>query len=222
MYRSDGVDAFGRWTYRKDLFPSGMKALSEYLAKNGHKLGLYVLPGIRPESIKTDARIYDTDVRFADVVINKREGNGFKGSTFEPDQHDQYIQKYYDSIANLFAEWGVGYVKVDGCGPGGGDPWYPFQSPDNRNCLSMMATGFQRHNIWMEISWYIDPSYADDWVKICNGARVYIDIESYSTSTMTTPYRVFQRMAITEKWANTGLVGREHGMFVDLDIVAVS
>jgi hypothetical protein len=29
-------------------------------------------------------------------------------------------------------------------------------------------------------------------------------------------------MAITEKWANTGLVGREHGMFVDLDIVAVS
>ncbi|GAB5588647.1 hypothetical protein Unana1_03547 [Umbelopsis nana] len=218
---SDGFDEYGRWTYRKDLFPSGMKALSEYLDKNGHKLGLYILPGIRSDAIESDARIYGTDIRLADVVTNKREGNGFKGATFAPDQHDESIQKYYDSIADLFGEWGIGYVKVDGCGPGGGDPWYPFQSPDNRDCLKAMAIGFQRHNIWMEISWYMDPSYAEDWVKLCNGARVYIDIESYSTTSMTTPRRVFQRMALTEKWAETGLVGKDHGMFVDLDIVAV-
>ncbi|KAG2183910.1 hypothetical protein INT44_008921 [Umbelopsis vinacea] len=218
---SDGVDEFGRWTYRKDLFPNGMKALSDYLAKNGHKLGLYILPGIRSEAVEGANRIYGTEVQFTDVVINKRDGNGFKGSTFAPDQHDKDIQQYYNSIADQFAEWGIGYVKVDGCGPGGGDRWYPFQSPDNRDCLTMMYNAFQKHNIWMEISWYLDPSYAEDWVNICNGVRVYVDIESYSASTMTTPYRVFRRMALTENWAKTGLVGAEHGMFVDLDIVAV-
>lgn len=199
-----------------------MKAVSDYLAKNGHKLGLYILPGIRSEALDGNNRIYGTEVQFTDIVVNKREGNGFKGSTFAPDQHDHSVQQYYNSIADQFAEWGIGYVKVDGCGPGGGDPWYPFQSPDNRECLTMMYSAFQKHNIWMEISWYLDPTYAEDWVNLCNGVRVYVDIESYSTSTMTTPYRVFQRMALTEKWAKTGLVGAEHGMFVDLDIVAVS
>ncbi|KAH8550250.1 glycoside hydrolase superfamily [Umbelopsis sp. PMI_123] len=218
---SDGVDEFGRWTYRKDLFPNGLRAVSDYLAKNGHKLGLYILPGIRAEAAVGAKRIYNTDLRIADVVVNRREGNGFKGSTFAPDLHNSFVQQYYDSIADQFAEWGVGYVKVDGCGPGGGDPWYPFQSPDNRECLTMMSKGFHRHNIWMEISWYLDPSYAEDWVNICNGVRIYVDIESYSTSTMTTPYRIFQRMALSEKWAATGLVGGEYGMFVDLDIVAV-
>ncbi|KAG2175581.1 hypothetical protein INT43_001228 [Umbelopsis isabellina] len=218
---SEGCDEYGRWGYRKDLFPNGMKALSDYLAKNDHKLGLYILPGIRADAIDNKAKVLGTDVLLADLAANRKDGNGFKGSTYAPDQYSDVIMKYYDSIADLFAEWGVGYVKVDGCGPGGGDPWYPFQSPDNRECLSMMATGFQRHNIWMEISWYLDPSYAEDWVTICNGARVYIDIESYSTKSMTTPYRVFQRMALTEKWAETGLVGKDHGMFVDLDIVAV-
>lgn len=35
-----------------------------------------------------------------------------------PDVHDEYAQMYYDSMGELFAEWGISFIKIDGCGPG--------------------------------------------------------------------------------------------------------
>lgn len=208
--------------YREDLFPNGgLKALSEYLAKNGHRLGLYILPGIRKDAFENNARIKGTKYRMSDIVTLKRQGNGFKGTTYMPDSHLDAAQMYYDSVAELFAEWGVGFVKVDGCGPGGGDQFYPYQSPDNRVCLRMMSRAFQRYNIWMELSWYLDHSYAPEWAEIANGARIYIDIESYSTRTMTSSHRVFQRITQAARWVDYDVVGSHCGFFLDLDVVLV-
>ncbi|KAI9492834.1 glycoside hydrolase superfamily [Zychaea mexicana] len=218
---SETFDEYGRWTYRKDLFPNGLKAVSDHLRKNGHQLGIYILPGIRKDAYDANARVKGTDYRMQDLVVNKREGNGFKGATYMPDAHLDIVQIYYDSLAELFAEWGVGFVKIDGCGPGGGDQFYPYQSPDNRECLKMLAKAFQRFNIWMELSWYMDHSYAEDWARLSNGARIFIDIESYSTRTMTTSHRVFQRVTQAARWIDTDVVGKEYGFFVDLDVVLV-
>ncbi|KAL0075153.1 glycoside hydrolase superfamily [Phycomyces blakesleeanus] len=218
---SEGCDEFGRWDYRRDLFPHGIRALSDYLARNGHKLGLYILPGIRKEAIKRNAQVKNTGVYLKDLVLEKRQGNGFKGSTYMPDKHTDIIQKYYNSIAEQFSDWGVSFVKVDGCGPGGGDPFYPNQSPDNRACLRMLSNAFKQHSIWLEISWYMDSDYATDWAEIANGARIYIDIESYSTKTMTSSHRVFQRITQTANWADLQVIGPRHGFFLDLDVVVV-
>ncbi|ORZ08690.1 glycoside hydrolase superfamily [Absidia repens] len=217
-------DDYGRWTYREDLFPQGLKPLSDYLASNGHKLGIYILPGVRKDAAEDpNVMIKGTRHRLGDIVKSKREGNGFLGTTYMPDsdQDQTLVQRYYDSMGELFAGWGISFVKIDGCGPGGGDALRPNQSPDNRRCLAMMKKAFEKHNIWMELSWYLDPTFANDWATLGNGARIFIDIESYSKSTMTSSMRVFQRITHAANWASSGVVGPEHGFYIDLDVVTV-
>jgi hypothetical protein len=216
-YRCDGPDEYGRWKFDKTLFPNGLRTLSDHLKHNGHKLGIYILPGIRQDSL--DCKIKGHDKRLGELVTQKKEGCGFSGTTYLPDQHDEYVQAYYDSMGELFAEWGVHYVKIDGVGPGGGSAYYPNASPDNRACIAMMKKAFEKHDIWMEISWFMDPSYAHEWAQLANGARIYVDIESYSTRTMTTSHRVFQRITQCESWAKSDAVG--DGFYVDLDAVLV-
>ncbi|CAO3592847.1 unnamed protein product [Absidia cylindrospora] len=71
-------DDYGRWTYREDLFPQGLKPLSDYLASNGHKLGIYILPGVRKDAAEDpNVMIKGTRHRLGDIVKSKRDGNGF-------------------------------------------------------------------------------------------------------------------------------------------------
>ncbi|KAI8089874.1 glycoside hydrolase superfamily [Halteromyces radiatus] len=216
-------DEYGRWTYCKNLFPHGLRSLSDYLASNGHKLGIYILPGIRKDAAEDSSiMIKGTQHPIGDIVKNKRDGNGFLGTTYMPDDdQDTLAQLYYDSLGELFAEWGISFVKIDGCGPGGGDALRPNQSPDNRKCIAMMKKAFEKHNIWMELSWYLDASLADEWATLGNGARIFIDIESYSKRSMTSSLRVFQRITQAANWADTGAVGSHRGFYIDLDVVTV-
>ncbi|KAI9276274.1 glycoside hydrolase superfamily [Sporodiniella umbellata] len=214
-------DEFGRWTARKDLFPNGLKALSEYLKKNGHKLGVYILPGIRQDAVFRNCRIKGTESRLGELAQEKRDGCGFAGTTFMPDAHNALARNYYESVADLLYEYGVSFVKLDAVGPGGGSEYYPYQAPDSRACTAMLYNALRKYNIWVEISWYIDHSYADEWAHISNGARVYVDIESYSTRTMTTTHRIMQRITPCEKWASKCVVGSDYGFYIDLDVVLV-
>jgi hypothetical protein len=224
--RCETYDEYGRWTFRQDLFPQGLKPLSDYLASNGHKLGIYILPGIRKDAAEDPkVMIKGTTHRLGDLVKKQRDGNGFLGTTYMPDDdgkdNERLTQLYYDSMGELFAEWGVSFVKIDGCGPGGGDALRPNQSPDNRRCLARMKQAFEKHNIWMELSWYLDPQHVDEWSRLGNGARVFIDIESYSKRSMTSSVRVFQRISHTANWASSEAVGRHRGFYLDLDVVTV-
>ncbi|KAG1219362.1 hypothetical protein G6F35_007548 [Rhizopus arrhizus] len=206
---------------RKDLFPNGLRALSDYLNKNGHKLGVYLLPGIRQDAVAKQCKIKGTDHLLDEIVQLQREGCGFAGTTFMPDSHNELAKAYYESVAEQLNEYGVSFVKLDAVGPGGGSEYYPYQSPDNRACTVMLYNALRKYDIWVEISWYIDHSYADEWAQISNGARVYVDIESYSTRTMTTTHRIMQRITPCEKWANKCVVGSEFGFYIDLDAVLV-
>lgn len=156
-----------------------------------------------------------------ELVPSRLEGCGFKGTTYKPDEHNDLVQKYYDSIADAFHEWGVSFIKLDAVGPGSGSEYYPYTAPDSRACTVMMYNAFKRYDMWVEISWYIDPSYADEWAQISNGARIYTDIESYSTKTMTSSHRIMQRISPCEAWSNTCVVGSDYGFYIDLDVVLV-
>ncbi|CEI89830.1 hypothetical protein RMCBS344292_04175 [Rhizopus microsporus] len=214
-------DEYGRWAARDDLFPNGFRALSDYLKQNGHKLGVYLLPGIRQDAVDKKCRIKDTNHTVDELVQLRKEGCGFSGTTFMPDAHNELAMAYYQSIADLLHEYGVSYVKLDAVGPGGGNEYYPYQAPDNRACTVMLYNALSKYGIWVEISWYIDHSYADEWAQISNGARIYVDIESYSTKTMTSTHRVMQRITPCEKWAQKCVVGSDYGFYIDLDVVLV-
>ncbi|KAI8070018.1 glycoside hydrolase superfamily [Gongronella butleri] len=215
------MDNFGRWLFRSDLFPSGLAALSKHLASNGHKLGVYLLPGIPKAAVEGGCRIKGHDVSLSEYCPNRLQGNAFSGTTFMPERYDDVLQQYFDSIAELFASWGIRYVKLDGCGPGSGDEVVPSLAPDCRAVLDMMARSFRRYDVWIELSWYLDHRFASDWQRIGNGARVFTDIESYSPKSLTTTARVLARWYYTRQWAGLTEVGGKNGFFVDLDAVVV-
>lgn len=191
------------------------------MKRNGHKLGLYLLPGIRQDAVHQQKKLKGTNRTLDELVPSRREGCGFKGTTYMPDEHNDLVQRYYDALAEKLNEWGVSFVKLDAVGPGGGSDFYPYTGPDNRACTQMMFNALKKYDIWLEISWQIDYSYADEWAQISNGARIYIDIESYSSRSMTSSHRIMQRITPCEKWADTCVVGSEYGFYIDLDAVLV-
>lgn len=215
------MDGHGRWTYRSDLFPSGLASLSQHLQGNDHRLGLYILPGIPAQAV--DCPILGTSTLLSSYTAEQRPGNVFRDLTYMPERYDATLQHYFDTMAQLFGEWGVRYIKIDGCGPGSGDQLSPHLAPDCRQVLLMMGRAFRRHAIWVEVSWYLDPGYVDEWAIIANGARVYIDIESYSTRTMTSTARMLDRFQHVLPWidANRAVLGHRSGFYLDLDAVLV-
>jgi len=72
-------DANGKLVADPDRFPSGMKALADYVHSKGLKIGIYEDFG------------YDTC-------------GGYPGSEY-----------YLETDANTFAEWGIDFLKMDGC-----------------------------------------------------------------------------------------------------------
>lgn len=67
-------DEYGRWAARTDLFPSGLRTISDYLKKNGHKLGIYLLPGIRKDAVNKGCKIKGTDRLLSEIVQYQKEG----------------------------------------------------------------------------------------------------------------------------------------------------
>lgn len=88
-WMQDTRDAAGNLRARTDRFPSGMKALGDYIHARGLKFGIYHAP-----------REKTCNQYFANLPGTSSNGNETRD-------------------ANLFASWGVDYVKHDWCDPRG-------------------------------------------------------------------------------------------------------
>jgi hypothetical protein len=62
------VDSNGRWVVDTAKFPSGMKALADYVHNDGLKFGLYVTPGIAQNAVTQNTVIAGTDRHAADIA----------------------------------------------------------------------------------------------------------------------------------------------------------
>ena len=110
------MDEYGRFLPCPQRFPSsvnraGMKPLADYVHSLGLKFGIHIMRGIPREAAHRHLPILGTDVT-ADVIADP-------GSIcdWNPDMYGvrdcPESQKYYDSILELYASWGVDYIKCD-------------------------------------------------------------------------------------------------------------
>lgn len=112
------IDMYGRYMPAENRFPSsalgkGFKPLADYIHSKGLKFGIHIMRGLPKQ-----AYIRNTPVK------------GTKGITAQqiatPERqcrwlHDNYTvlssrpgaQQYYNSIIELYASWGVDFIKVD-------------------------------------------------------------------------------------------------------------
>lgn len=114
------MDAYGRLLPALNKFPSaangaGFKPLADYVHSKGLKFGIHIMRGIPRQAVADNLPILGTPYRARDVADTTN------GCRWNPDMWGVDVsrpggQAYYDGIAQLYASWGVDFVKADDMG----------------------------------------------------------------------------------------------------------
>jgi len=109
------VDANGRYTPAPNRFPSsvgaGFKPLADYVHSLGLKFGIHILQGIPREAVKRNDAIEGSTFHAAGAA-NTSGTCRWNFDNYDV-KNNAAGQAYYDSIARLYASWGVDLIKAD-------------------------------------------------------------------------------------------------------------
>ncbi len=111
------IDPYGRLLPAENRFPSakggkGFKPLADYLHSKGLKFGIHIMRGVPILAVKQNLPIKGTDLHAQGIYSDKDQCKWL---------HDMYTivpgkagaQEYYNSLFELYASWGLDFVKVD-------------------------------------------------------------------------------------------------------------
>ncbi|MFE0255848.1 alpha-galactosidase D [Streptomyces sp. NPDC059010] len=211
-------DEYGRQKADPERFPSGMKAVADRIHAKGLKAGIYLPVGLEKGAYgggKTPIRNADGCTTGDIVHDDLRTTNGWD-SAYKIDFSGPCAQKYIDSQAQLFADWGYDFLKLDGVGPGSS------KSGDNYNNVADVAAWQKAirtaaRPIHLELSWSLDYGHVEDWKKYSNGWRIDTDVECYCNTLVSWENSVDDRWDDAPAW--TGHAGP--GGWNDLDSLNV-
>ena len=111
------IDESGRYIPAVNRFPSaangrGFRPLADYAHSLGLKFGIHILRGIPKLAVEKNLPISGSSFRAADAA-DRSDTCPWNFDNYGLDTGKPAAQKYYDSIAQLYAGWGVDFVKVD-------------------------------------------------------------------------------------------------------------
>jgi alpha-galactosidase len=114
------MDEYGRLIPAVNRFPSsangaGFKPLADYVHSKGLKFGIHIMRGIPRQAVEKSLPIKDTRYHAADVA-DKDNACRWNPDMWGVDTTKPGAQAYYDSIAELYASWGVDFIKADDMG----------------------------------------------------------------------------------------------------------
>lgn len=113
------IDAYGRYTPATNRFPSaangnGFKPLADYVHNRGMKFGIHIMRGVPKEAVQRRLPVLGTDGAVTcDMIANGDSACTWLSDNMKVDCTKPGSQEYYNSIFDLYASWGVDYVKVD-------------------------------------------------------------------------------------------------------------
>ncbi|MBW8817544.1 MAG: alpha-galactosidase [Streptomyces sp.] len=164
------VDSYGRWAVDSAKFPSGIKALADYIHSKGLKFGFYVTPGIAKNAVTKNTPIEGTSYHAKDIAdTSKTEKNYNCKNMYYIDYGKPGAQEFVNSWARQFASWGVDYLKIDGVGS---QDIPDVQAWDK----ALRATG---RPINFALSNNLPIADASTWKRLANSWRTQGDVECY-------------------------------------------
>ncbi|WP_328323067.1 MULTISPECIES: glycoside hydrolase family 27 protein [unclassified Streptomyces] len=212
---SDHLDAYGRDAWNPSSFPGGIPAVARHLHSRGLKLGIYLTPGIPKAAVDANLPIQGTRYHLADIADTTQPGNTHDDS-WRIDFSKPGAQEYVQGYADLFASWGVDYIKMDFVGPGGG-----LVPADDRPDIQAWHRALQHTGrpVNLELSNSLSLADADVWKANSNGWRIDGDIECYHCTTvgLTDWAHILKRFTDVPKWAPYG----SRGGWNDLDSLEI-
>jgi alpha-galactosidase len=111
------MDKYSRLIPGLKKFPSssdgrGFKPLADYVHSKGLKFGIHIMRGIPKQAVRDNTPILGTKARAADIA-NTHSFCPWNPDMWGVDMSKPGAQEYYDSLFQLYASWGVDFVKVD-------------------------------------------------------------------------------------------------------------
>lgn len=111
------MDAYARLLPCIDKFPSaadgkGFRPLADYIHSLGLKFGIHIMRGIPRSAAEKHCAILGSSAR-ADEIADPSSICKWNPDMYGVRAGVEGAQEYYDSIAALYAEWGVDFIKCD-------------------------------------------------------------------------------------------------------------
>ncbi|KAL6856364.1 family 27 glycoside hydrolase [Trichoderma novae-zelandiae] len=195
----DHGDDNGRLIYDSSLFD--IPSLASSLHAQGLKLGVYAVPG----AFISDANktILGTQTTIGEVCTGDE---GLIRCIFDYTRPE--TQLWHNSVVDLFASWGVDFVKLDFITPG---------SPDNGQNLPADQSGsvIAWHNaiknngrqIRLDISWKLDRTqkYFDIWGANADSMRTDQDLNNSGSNVLVSWGTVQRAIENYRQWIVAGL-----------------
>ena len=112
------LDEWGRYMPGTGRFPSaangvGFKALADYVHSKGLKFGIHIMRGIPIRAVSNNLPIKGTDNIRANQIYSTALQCEWLKDNWTIDSTKPGAQEYYDSIFELYASWGVDFIKID-------------------------------------------------------------------------------------------------------------
>ena len=112
------MDKWGRLFPQPTKFPSafgahGFKPLSDYVHRLGLKFGIHVMRGIPRQAVWAKTPVLGAKGITADMIADTNSKCDWMNHMYGIDMDKPGAQAYLNSLLNLYASWGVDFIKVD-------------------------------------------------------------------------------------------------------------
>jgi alpha-galactosidase len=172
---NNGEDGYGRPLFNSATFPTFLEMI-QHIHANGQKVGIYLNPGISATAVQQNLPIYGTNYHAQDVVALPVTIANVFGDADKIDYTKPGAQAYINSMVDLFASWGIDFIKLDAVSPGSySDNLNINTIPDVQAFSQAIAQSGAR--IWLTVSWALDEDYLSDWQQNSNARRIEGDVE---------------------------------------------
>ena len=111
------MDEYSRLIPAEKRFPSsaggkGFAPLAEYVHSLGLKFGIHIMRGIPRQAVHRNTKIKGTD-KTAREIAKTASICAWNTDMYGVDPEKEGARAYYDSIFELYASWGVDFIKCD-------------------------------------------------------------------------------------------------------------
>ena len=199
------LDAQGRYIPAENRFPSskggkGFQPLGDYIHSLGLKFGIHIIRGIPKKAVEANLPIEGSNFK-ASNAADTSETCPWNFDNYGTDPNRPGGQAYYDSIAKLYANWGVDLVKVDCISS------HPYRGEEIR----MISEALRKTGRSIALS--LSPGSApiekvDEMRKYAQMWRISDDIWDLWRSTVPYPQGLGDQFPNAIKWAGLSEPGR--------------
>ena len=112
------MDEYGRYIPAPNRFPSsangaGFKPLADYVHAKGLKFGIHLMRGLPKLAVTRKCPVKGTDGITCDQIFSTDSACTWLRDNYKVDYRKKGAQEYYNSCFDMYAEWGVDFVKID-------------------------------------------------------------------------------------------------------------